>query len=280
MTHIKCIDCNQLLTTDKFYKNKQNKSGFRHQCIICFKASYVKLKKKKDISEYCEKQKICLDCGIEKPYTEFVIIKKAKNGLFRFCKSCCLKTMQQHPDFINKDINSYIFPTIVDRKDKVENDFRKYFSALKIDEKEYHKNWKKRPKVKEQFKFLNEKRKQSGKLKEYRQNYYNHNPQAKIAANIRSRIRGLLMRASIRKQNHTHELIGCSWYDLKNHLESLFLEGMNWDNYGINGWHIDHIIPCNSFDLTKKEEQLKCFHYTNLQPLWALDNILKRDKIK
>jgi desulfoferrodoxin (superoxide reductase-like protein) len=62
-------------------------------------------------------------------------------------------------------------------------------------------------------------------------------------------------------------------------LEKQFKLGMNWDNYGRSGWHIDHIKPCASFDLTKKEEQLKCFHYTNLQPLWARENLIKSDKI-
>jgi DNA/RNA endonuclease G (NUC1) len=54
---------------------------------------------------------------------------------------------------------------------------------------------------------------------------------------------------------------------------------MNWENYGKNGWHIDHIIPCASFDLTDPKQQKNCFHYTNLQPLWAADNIRKSDKI-
>jgi hypothetical protein len=63
------------------------------------------------------------------------------------------------------------------------------------------------------------------------------------------------------------------------HLESHFTEGMNWDNYGVYGWHMDHIIPCAAFDLTKPEDQSKCFHYTNLQPLWAKDNLSKRDTI-
>jgi hypothetical protein len=54
---------------------------------------------------------------------------------------------------------------------------------------------------------------------------------------------------------------------------------MTWDNYGKKGWHVDYILPCASFDLTKEEEQKKCFHYTNLQPLWWLDNIKKSDKI-
>jgi len=63
------------------------------------------------------------------------------------------------------------------------------------------------------------------------------------------------------------------------HLESQFKEGMTWDNYGrgTNNWSIDHIIPCSNFDLTKIEEQQKCFHYTNLQPLWTTENSSKRN---
>jgi hypothetical protein len=73
-------------------------------------------------------------------------------------------------------------------------------------------------------------------------------------------------------------LIGCDIYELKKHLESKFLKGMNWDNYGKNGWEIDHIIPCASFDLTNEIQQKQCFNYLNLQPLWVLDNILKSNK--
>jgi len=59
------------------------------------------------------------------------------------------------------------------------------------------------------------------------------------------------------------------------HIEKQFKPGMNWENYSLYGWHIDHIRPCASFDLTKEEEIQKCFHYSNLQPLWAEENLKK-----
>ena len=78
-----------------------------------------------------------------------------------------------------------------------------------------------------------------------------------------------------RKSASTEELIGCTIPELRAHLEKQFLPGMSWDNHAITGWHIDHRIPCDSFDLTNPEEQRKCFHYSNMQPLWYDDNIRK-----
>ena len=66
---------------------------------------------------------------------------------------------------------------------------------------------------------------------------------------------------------------------LINYIESQFDDEMSWSAYLSGGIHIDHIIPCSHFDLTKEEEQRKCFHYSNLQPLWAFDNISKGNKI-
>lgn len=73
------------------------------------------------------------------------------------------------------------------------------------------------------------------------------------------------------------EIIGCTMPFLKQYLESLFTKGMTWENYGFgyDKWNIDHIIPCENYDLTKIEEQKKCFNYTNLQPLWQSDNFIK-----
>jgi hypothetical protein len=82
-----------------------------------------------------------------------------------------------------------------------------------------------------------------------------------------------------KKIDGTIKLLGCSIRECRKYLEEKFTEGMNWDNYGKHGWHIDHIIPCDAFDFRIKEAQEFCFNYKNLQPLWAKENIIKKDKI-
>ena len=77
------------------------------------------------------------------------------------------------------------------------------------------------------------------------------------------------------KAYKTIELLGCSIPEFKEYLEKLFKDGMNWDNYGYYGWHVDHILPCAYFDLSDPKQQRLCFHYTNLQPLWSKDNYKK-----
>jgi hypothetical protein len=72
-------------------------------------------------------------------------------------------------------------------------------------------------------------------------------------------------------------LFGCTIGELRRHIEKQWLTNMSWGNYGRRGWHIDHIRPCASFDLSDPEQQKQCFHWTNLQPLWADDNIKKSD---
>lgn len=104
---------------------------------------------------------------------------------------------------------------------------------------------------------------------------YKHNINYRITKNMRRRVLDAIKRNP--KQSTTLKLVGCSIEELKLHLESLFLPSMSWDNYG--QWHIDHIIPCSSFDLSNQNEQKKCFHYTNLQPLWAADNLKKGTKL-
>lgn len=113
------------------------------------------------------------------------------------------------------------------------------------------------------------------KRSKYTLNKYHNDPHLRIKMNLSRRLRTLLNK-DLRK---TIDFVGCSINELKQHLESLWKPGMSWDNYSMHGWHIDHIIPCASFDLTSEEEQKKCFHYSNLQPLWAKDNLSKGSKM-
>lgn len=144
---------------------------------------------------------------------------------------------------------------------------RKYHSKRKDRKSVTNKEW--RSKNKE-------------KMREYNKNWFRErfkkDPSFKIAWAVRIRVVKVLKRLNTSKSNSTLNLIGCSREDLLNHLSSKFSEGMTIENHGL--WHIDHIRPLSSFDLTDHEEQKKAFHYTNLQPLWAIDNIKKSDKWK
>jgi len=132
-----------------------------------------------------------------------------------------------------------------------------------------------------------------GKVKDYNQNYYEHNlvgikenvknyrrerARNDIGFRLLARYRTRVYRAikGVDKSKTTRELIGCSIDKLKSHLEKQFKDGMTFENYG--EWHVDHIRPCASFDFNNESEQLECFNYTNLQPLWAEENMKKHDK--
>ena len=89
----------------------------------------------------------------------------------------------------------------------------------------------------------------------------------------------MIKKSNGNKYFSTFELIGCTIAELKTYLEKQFEIDMHWKNHSIKGWHIDHIKPCASFDLTDPEQQKACFHFSNLQPLWAKDNYSKGSKI-
>lgn len=106
----------------------------------------------------------------------------------------------------------------------------------------------------------------------------NENIQYRLGRNLRIRLNKAIK--NNQKSGSAVGDLGCSIEFLKQYLESLFQPGMTWENYGIRGWHIDHIRPLSSFDLSNKEELLLACNYINLQPLWANDNIRKRNHIK
>jgi len=101
-----------------------------------------------------------------------------------------------------------------------------------------------------------------------------------LKCTVRERIACALSRQSSRKSDRTIAVVGCSVAELARNLEARFLPGMTWENRGRHGWHIDHVIPLAKFDLKDPEQQAAAFHYTNLQPLWAKDNLTKSHKVE
>lgn len=103
------------------------------------------------------------------------------------------------------------------------------------------------------------------------------NPQFALAKKLRCRLNAALKGRV--KGGSAVRLLGCTIDELKSHLEGQFREGMSWENFRYHGWHVDHIMPLCSFDLTDVEQLSKACHYTNLQPLWAAENRSKNGKI-
>jgi len=130
------------------------------------------------------------------------------------------------------------------------------------------------------------------KLEKYRKEYYRKNKSKLLEQNRRYKIKRkrtdknykLAMKLRTRmyqalkgnfKSGSAVNDLGCTIEEFKLYLESKFEEGMSWDNWEYNGWHIDHIIPLASFDLTDRSQFLKACHYTNMRPMWGIDNIIK-----
>jgi hypothetical protein len=123
--------------------------------------------------------------------------------------------------------------------------------------------------------YKNNKKLNKKKIK-YRNEVYAKDPYFRLYTCIRTRINKVIKNNI--KCKKTLDLLGIpNLKFLKNYLESKFKPGMSWEKRGLI--HIDHIIPCASFNLTDQKQQIKCFHYSNLQPLWSHENLSKGAKI-
>jgi hypothetical protein len=152
---------------------------------------------------------------------------------------------------------------------KIKERRKKYIQRPKV--KEYRKKYYQQSKVKDKFRIYQ---------KEYNKKRYEKDIHFRIMCCLRARLYQAIKNIKGNKNISTMKLIGCLIEELKIHLEKQFDKKMNWQNMGIKGWHIDHKIACCKFDLTNEEEQKKCFHYTNLQPLWHTDHRKKSIKDK
>lgn len=203
--------------------------------------------------------KICTKCGKEKNINEFPKNSRSKDGFNCVCKICVNE--------INKKYRK-------DNHEKVKEARKAHYQAniekMRLEKIKYNDKTKEKKKAYDLiYRELNK-----DKIKKYKKDWElanKDNPINKIKKNLRRRINHVLK--NNKKSNTTFELIGCTPEFFKDYIASLFKDGMSWDNYG--EWHIDHITPCFTFDLSKPEEQNKCFHYSNQRPLWAKENLTR-----
>ena len=181
-----------------------------------------------------------------------------------------------------KKIQEYSKEYYLENKEHIIEHQKKYDAEHKEHSKEYKRELRKTPEHKKKVKlYLDtpEVRLRNRKNNRIRSKFkYDNDPDYKLKRLLRGRLNHALDDSHVKADN-TLELLGCTVKELREHLESKFKPGMTWENHAMKGWHVDHIIPCDSFDFSDPEQQKKCFHYTNLQPLWWDENIKKSNKI-
>ena len=226
--------------------------------------------------------KSCTKCKVYKEATEFSKDKKVKDGRRSYCKLCVKEYQKENKDKLNEYQKEYyksnkdkIKEYQKENKDKIKENrkeyYKEYYKKNKENKKEYYKENK--DKIKEYYKENKDKLKE--RQKEYIKNRKLSDPLFKMKCNLRARTSQAFKNKGYSKNTKTQEMLGVDWEIAKKHIERLFTKGINWDNYG--EWHIDHIIPLASANTTERLKEL-C-HYTNLQPLWAIDNLSKSDSI-
>lgn len=160
-------------------------------------------------------------------------------------------------------------------KEKLKEKAKEYRKNNKEKFKKYRKDNKEELKEKRKIHYINNKEKCNEQCNKYQKNRKQTEPLFKLRCNITNLIRGSIRNKGYTKKSKSFEILGCTFEEFKKHIERQFIAGMNWHNR--NEWHLDHIYPTS---LAKSEQELiKLNHYTNFQPMWALENISKGNKI-
>lgn len=216
--------------------------------------------------------KNCVLCKIIQPFSEFRRDRSRKDGFHPYCKSCQKRIRKE----------AYNNNSVVREGDQRRHQKYYHGSIGKDTMLEYGRSDKGREQQKkyresDTGKLVGEKgRKQwylSGNRARYHKKQYDTNPQFKIRHNLSARMRDVIRVHGGIKTSSILKLLGASIEEVRLHIQSQFDKDMSWENYG--QCHIDHIIPCDYFNLIDIEQQKLCFHYLNLQPLWASENIKK-----
>lgn len=280
-----CTKCKEKKNLKDFNKDKSRDDGLESICKCCRKAQRKKSSDKKDLS----KEKECGKCKKNKQLKDFY------KGRWHECKECAKSKRnygyKSNPNIQKKRSTEYRKKN----RDRCNQTVRRWREKNSDYDRVYNKKrWETQ---KEELKKRNKKYQEENKdkIKAARKKYYKENkkeilkknikyemdrrkrdPLYKMSKNLRCRTRIAFKRSRWSKNKSNEIMLGCTYKEAFNHIESQFQEGMTWDNHTNNGWHIDHIIPL-SYAKTE-EELIKLCHYTNLQPLWAEDNLKKSNK--
>ena len=201
--------------------------------------------------------KTCTKCKKEKTFSQFYKNCTAKDGLCAHCKVCVKKFNENNPEKIRAQKRKW-----------AENNREK----IRTQKRKYRENNREKILARQRKYRENNKEKIMATQRKYKKRKVATCPKFRMVRCLRARLRAALRGKN--KSASTMALLGCTVRHLKKHLEKQFVEGMTWNT----AFHIDHMVPCASFDLSDAEQQRRCFHFTNLQPLFASENRSKGNK--
>ena len=209
--------------------------------------------------------KICTKCESTKDVINFGKDNRTKDGLKVWCKSCRSESNKTHSVKYKERRKELGKTYYQENREKIAQQAKERRQINSERENKRSREW-----------YANNKGEELRKhRREYDKMRRNSDPQFKIAHNLRVRINKAMKNQQ--KSGSAIRDLGCSISEFIDYLSKRFLPGMSLNNYG--QWPIDHIKPLSSFDLNKREEFKKACYYTNLQPLWAIDNRIKHAKI-
>jgi len=230
--------------------------------------------------------KKCNTCQVEKEYEHFYVNNRNKDKFDNTCKECMKiknkenrdrrresqrKWREKNPDYMKE------YSQTEKRKEYEKQYYQKNREIYIKRKQEWRKNNPEKDKEERKKYVENNKEKVNKYHSEWKKNKRINDDEYKLKENMSRRIRyelNTLLKG--KKTKRTFEYLGCSIDELKKYLETKFTGNMSWDNYG-KVWHIDHIIPCASWNLSDEFENNCCWNYRNLQPLYASENQSKKD---
>ena len=227
----------------------------------------------KEFTKTHHRQKYCSKECNQKKYNESEKGRDTRKKYSQTSKSKETKKRYQKLDSYQEFVKEY------HQTDEYKKSSKKYRQSVKG--KAVAKKHRSTPKGLATGKRVYEKRQSKGLNAEQQSRYgkkrRKSDPIYKLTGNIRTRLNQFYKAKNIRKTNPTFKMVGCTPEFLKKYLEKKFKPGMTWKNHTLHGWHVDHIIPLSS--VKTLEDKYKLCHYTNLQPMWATENIKKSNKI-